>query len=43
MLNLISRSLPNPVGVASQPRKQATLRPEAIPSATIPVPAARLR
>jgi hypothetical protein len=43
MLNLINRSLPNPLGVASQSRKQATLTPTGIPSAAIPVPAARLR
>ena len=43
MLNLINRSLPDPIGVASQSRKQATLTPAGIPSAAIPVPAARLR
>lgn len=43
MLNLINRSLPNPVGTASTSQKQTIPTPSAIPSPGIPVPAARLR
>lgn len=43
MLNLINRSLPNPVDAASRSRSQATPAPAAIASPAIPLPAPRLR
>ena len=43
MLNLINRSLPQPVGATSKPRRRLTPTPVAVPSPAMPVPTARLR
>ena len=43
MLNLINRSLPNPVATKARPRMQTTPRPAGVAPSAVPIPTARLR